>query len=104
MSPFQQVPQQKNDFDCGLFVLFFIQRFIEDAPQRLKLQDLGMVRLSLYYIHPSSLLNTSVVNTNSCLVFHLQIHKEWFKPSEASALRIKIWNKLIELFGESVIK
>ncbi|XP_018449965.2 LOW QUALITY PROTEIN: ubiquitin-like-specific protease 1C [Raphanus sativus] len=69
-----KVPQQKNDFDCGLFVLFFIQRFIEDAPQRLKLQDLGM------------------------------IHKEWFKPSEASALRIKIWNKLIELFGESVIK
>ncbi|KAJ0237591.1 Ubiquitin-like-specific protease 1C [Hirschfeldia incana] len=66
-----KVPQQKNDFDCGLFVLFFIQRFIQDAPQRLKLQDLGM------------------------------IHKEWFKPSEASALRIKIWNILIKLFGES---
>ncbi|XP_024007870.1 ubiquitin-like-specific protease 1C isoform X2 [Eutrema salsugineum] len=66
-----QVPQQKNDFDCGLFVLFFIKQFIEDAPQRLKLHDLGM------------------------------IHKKWFKPDEASALRIKIWNKLIELFRES---
>ncbi|CAH8355067.1 unnamed protein product [Eruca vesicaria subsp. sativa] len=66
-----KVPQQKNDFDCGLFVLFFIQRFIEDAPQRLTLQDLGM------------------------------IHKKWFKPDEASALRIKMWNKLIELFRES---
>ncbi|KAF3585751.1 hypothetical protein F2Q69_00026274 [Brassica cretica] len=67
----QQVPQQKNDFDCGLFVLLFIQRFIEDAPKRLKLQDLGM------------------------------IHKKWFEPKEASALRIKIWNKLIELFLEN---
>ncbi|KAF8109999.1 hypothetical protein N665_0088s0017 [Sinapis alba] len=66
-----KVPHQMNDFDCGLFVLFFIQRFIEDAPQRLKLQDLGM------------------------------IHKKWFKPNEASALRIKIWNKLIELFREN---
>ncbi|WZZ57096.1 hypothetical protein YC2023_057203 [Brassica napus] len=66
-----EVPQQKNDFDCGLFVLLFIQRFIEDAPKRLKLQDLGM------------------------------IHKKWFEPKEASALRIKIWNKLIELFLES---
>ncbi|EOA38930.1 hypothetical protein CARUB_v10011329mg [Capsella rubella] len=65
-----QVPQQKNDFDCGLFVLFFIKRFIEEAPQRLKLKDLGM------------------------------IHKKWFKPNEASALRIKIWNILVNLFRE----
>lgn len=38
-----QVPQQKNDYDCGLFVLFFIRRFIEDAPQRLKKKDLAKV-------------------------------------------------------------
>lgn len=63
-----QVPQQKNDFDCGLFLLFFIRRFIEEAPQRLTLQDLKM------------------------------IHKKWFKPEEASALRIKIWNILVDLF------
>ncbi|VVA90858.1 unnamed protein product [Arabis nemorensis] len=66
-----QVPQQKNDCDCGLFVLFFIKRFIEEAPERLKLEDLGM------------------------------IHKKWFKPDEASALRFKIWNKLIDLFRNS---
>ncbi|KAI4314315.1 hypothetical protein L6164_027237 [Bauhinia variegata] len=32
------VPQQKNDYDCGVFVLYFIERFLEDAPQRLKKQ------------------------------------------------------------------
>lgn len=38
-----QVPQQKNDYDCGLFVLYFIERFIEEAPDRLKRKDLDMV-------------------------------------------------------------
>lgn len=38
-----QVPQQKNDYDCGLFVLYFMERFIEEAPARLKKKDLAMV-------------------------------------------------------------
>jgi hypothetical protein len=41
---FHQVPQQKNDSDCGLFVLFFMERFIEEAPERLKKKDLAMVQ------------------------------------------------------------
>ncbi|GKV22864.1 hypothetical protein SLEP1_g32682 [Rubroshorea leprosula] len=62
------VPQQKNDFDCGLFVLYFMERFIEEAPERLKKRDLAM------------------------------FGKKWFKPEEASGLRCKIRNVLIELF------
>ncbi|XP_076936080.1 ubiquitin-like-specific protease 1D [Bidens hawaiensis] len=31
---FNQVPQQKNEYDCGLFVLFYMERFIKDAPER----------------------------------------------------------------------
>ena len=45
-----QVPQQKNEYDCGLFVLYFIQRFIEEAPERLKKKDLAMViRVVAFY-------------------------------------------------------
>ncbi|PON98938.1 Ulp1 protease family, C-terminal catalytic domain containing protein [Trema orientale] len=62
------VPQQKNDYDCGLFVLFFMERFIEDAPERLKKKDLAM------------------------------FGKQWFKPEEASGLRVKIRSLLIEEF------
>ena len=43
MTVYHQVPQQKNDYDCGLFVLYFIERFIEEAPDRLKRKDLDMV-------------------------------------------------------------
>lgn len=60
------VPQQKNDYDCGLFVLFFMERFIEEAPERLKKKDLAM------------------------------FGKQWFKPEEASGLRVKIQNLLMK--------
>ena len=45
LPPFShQVPQQKNEYDCGLFVLYFMERFIEEAPERLRKKDLAMVR------------------------------------------------------------
>ncbi|XVF84964.1 hypothetical protein PTKIN_Ptkin17bG0080900 [Pterospermum kingtungense] len=65
---FGQVPQQKNYHDCGLFVLFFMERFIEEAPQRLKKKDLAM------------------------------FGEQWFRPEEASSLRVKIRNLLIQQF------
>ncbi|KAI4328244.1 hypothetical protein L6164_020616 [Bauhinia variegata] len=66
------VPQQMNDYDCGVFVLYFIERFIEDAPQRLKKEDLAM------------------------------FGKKWFKPEEASNLRGKIRKLLSEEFENSL--
>lgn len=39
-----QVPQQKNEYDCGLFVLYFMERFIGEAPERVKNKDLAKVR------------------------------------------------------------
>ncbi|XP_059649015.1 ubiquitin-like-specific protease 1D [Cornus florida] len=66
------VPQQRNDYDCGLFVLFFMERFIEDAPERLKKSDLEM------------------------------FGKQWFRPEEASGLRRKIRKLLMEEFHNAI--
>ncbi|KAK1376547.1 ubiquitin-like-specific protease 1D [Heracleum sosnowskyi] len=65
------VPQQKDEYDCGLFVLLFMQRFIEEAPQRLKKKDLAM------------------------------FGKQWFDPKEASGLRPKIRALITKLFKEN---
>ncbi|KAJ4962047.1 hypothetical protein NE237_021957 [Protea cynaroides] len=61
------VPQQKNDYDCGIFVLYFMERFIEEAPERLKKKDLAM------------------------------FGTQWFKPEEASGLRERIRDLLLEV-------
>ncbi|KAM0856389.1 hypothetical protein ACQ4PT_049196 [Festuca glaucescens] len=65
------VPQQENEYDCGLFVLYYMQRFIEQAPERLHKKDLSM------------------------------FGKRWFQPEEASALRTKIRSVLLQLFHEA---
>ncbi|XP_020584950.1 ubiquitin-like-specific protease 1D isoform X2 [Phalaenopsis equestris] len=65
------VPQQKNKYDCGIFVLYFIKRFLEEAPQRLRKHDPSM------------------------------FHSRWFKPAEASSLRKTIRDLLIEEFKKS---
>jgi len=77
-----EVPQQENDYDCGLFVLYYMQRFIQEAPKRLQKKDLSM------------------------------FGKRWFRPEEPSQLRDEIRHLLqkcreadpksyaTELFGE----
>ncbi|XP_021632874.1 ubiquitin-like-specific protease 1D isoform X2 [Manihot esculenta] len=66
-----EVPQQKNEYDCGLFVLFFMERFIEEAPARLKKKDLAM------------------------------FGKRWFRPEQASGLRAKIQKLLSNEFHKA---
>ncbi|CAN0924020.1 Ubiquitin-like-specific protease 1D [Linum grandiflorum] len=55
-----EVPQQGNEYDCGIFVLCFMERFIEEAPERLKRQDLSL------------------------------FSQRWFNTKEATRLRYKI--------------
>lgn len=66
-----KVPQQKNDYDCGIFVLYFMERFIDEAPQRLHRKDLNM------------------------------FGSKWFQPEDASGLRKRIQNLLLEEFESS---
>ncbi|XP_057541762.1 ubiquitin-like-specific protease 1D isoform X2 [Amaranthus tricolor] len=66
------VPRQTNDYDCGLFVLYYMERFIEEAPERLTRQDLNM------------------------------FGRHWFKPQEASRLRGKIKKLLQHEFHKAL--
>ncbi|CAK9181712.1 unnamed protein product [Ilex paraguariensis] len=63
-----EVPQQRNEYDCGVFVLFYMERFLQEAPKRMKKNDLAM------------------------------FGKHWFGPEEPSRLRGTIWSLLWEEF------
>ncbi|KZV24753.1 ubiquitin-like-specific protease 1D [Dorcoceras hygrometricum] len=63
-----EVPQQRNEYDCGVFVLFFMERFLDEARDRLKKEDLTM------------------------------FGRQWFRPQEASSLRKKIIDILKQEF------
>eukprot|EP00249_Psilotum_nudum_P011229 c23037_g1_i1 orf=128-2059(+) len=64
-----QVPLQENEWDCGLFLLYYIECFVQNAPLQLT---------------PSNLAN--------------MFGRLWFKPEEASNLRYVIQALLKSLF------
>ena len=44
------MPRQRNEYDCGLFMLHYIDKFIQEAPERFTNGSLGMVQIiSLHY-------------------------------------------------------
>jgi len=63
-----QVPQQNNAYDCGIFMLYYIEQFIREAPERFTIDNLDMFNCS------------------------------WFKPEDASGLRLRIRELLQEAF------
>ncbi|PAN21657.1 hypothetical protein PAHAL_3G491300 [Panicum hallii] len=63
-----QVPQQNNAYDCGIFMLYYIEQFIREAPERFTVDNLDMFNCS------------------------------WFKPEDASGLRLRIRELLQEAF------
>ncbi|KAH9773326.1 ubiquitin-like-specific protease 1D [Citrus sinensis] len=90
------VPQQKNDYDCGLFVLFFMERFMEEAPERLKKKDLAMV-----VVHPETV---QVLHRFSSDPFNLRKGSDLnsdlrapgsFKPKQKQILKLFMFPILI---------
>ncbi|XP_010515165.1 PREDICTED: probable ubiquitin-like-specific protease 2A isoform X1 [Camelina sativa] len=45
------VPQQTNDVECGSFVLYYIQRFIEDAPEKFSVDDMPYFMKEDWFSH-----------------------------------------------------
>lgn len=46
-----QVPQQKNEYDCGIFMLYYIERFIRLAPERFTRDNLSMVSGPVIFLY-----------------------------------------------------
>uniref|UniRef100_K3XPT5 Ubiquitin-like protease family profile domain-containing protein n=1 Tax=Setaria italica TaxID=4555 RepID=K3XPT5_SETIT len=63
-----EVPRQRNEYDCGLFMLYYIDKFIQEAPERLTKESLGM------------------------------FGRKWFNHEEASQLREGIRTCLLDIF------
>ncbi|GJM93203.1 hypothetical protein PR202_ga09745 [Eleusine coracana subsp. coracana] len=64
----KKVPRQQNEYDCGLFMLYYNDRFIQDAPERLTREELRMF---------------------GC---------KWFEPKDASGLREGILSLVFDVF------
>ncbi|KAK9751028.1 hypothetical protein RND81_02G236800 [Saponaria officinalis] len=69
-----EAPRQTNDYDCGLFVLYYIERFIEDAPEKMSEEHLS------------------------------KFGKKWFRAQEASSLRGRIKKILMDKFHKATIE
>ncbi|PUZ54881.1 hypothetical protein GQ55_5G167100 [Panicum hallii var. hallii] len=63
-----EVPRQRNEYDCGLFMLHYIDKFIQEAPERFTKESLGM------------------------------FGRKWFCHEEASWLREGVRARLFDLF------
>ncbi|KAG0577287.1 hypothetical protein KC19_5G145300 [Ceratodon purpureus] len=72
------VPLQENESDCGLFILHYIRKFVENAPKTMKISDVE-----------DRLEDLGVFG------------REWFSPVEASNLRASIQKILQSLFAEN---
>ncbi|XP_015694789.1 ubiquitin-like-specific protease 1D [Oryza brachyantha] len=63
-----EVPSQPNQYDCGIFMLHYIERFIQEAPERLTRENLRM------------------------------FGRKWFDPEETAVLRDRIQSLLFDSF------
>ncbi|KAG0560018.1 hypothetical protein KC19_10G147600 [Ceratodon purpureus] len=74
------VPLQDNESDCGLFLLHYIRKFVENAPKAMKLSDLEG--------------NWDVLGV---------FGRKWFHSTEASSLRTSIQEQLYRLFDQEIL-
>ncbi|KAG5104525.1 hypothetical protein JHK82_041495 [Glycine max] len=69
---FQSSPQQENLYDCGLFLLHYVERFLEEAPMN---------------------FNPFMITKSSNF-----LSSNWFPPPEASLKRSHIQNLIYDIF------
>ncbi|KAJ9174962.1 hypothetical protein P3X46_013554 [Hevea brasiliensis] len=69
-----ELPQQENSFDCGLFLLHYVELFLEEVP-----------------------INFSPFKITEFSNF---LNRNWFLPEEASLKRARIWKLICEILED----
>ncbi|XP_012568674.1 probable ubiquitin-like-specific protease 2A isoform X2 [Cicer arietinum] len=73
-----ELPQQENLYDCGLFLLHYVERFLEEAP--IKFNPFNITKFSDF------------------------LSSNWFPPAEASLKRSYIENLIYDIFENSSLQ
>uniref|UniRef100_A0ACD5W0U9 Uncharacterized protein n=1 Tax=Avena sativa TaxID=4498 RepID=A0ACD5W0U9_AVESA len=68
-----EVPRQQNDYDCGIFMLYYIEKFIQEAPDRMTRERL------------------------------CKFGRKWFNPEETSGLRERMRALLFDVFKNTLL-
>ncbi|KAK1667208.1 hypothetical protein QYE76_055367 [Lolium multiflorum] len=68
-----EVPRQRNEYDCGIFMLYYIEKFIQEAPDRWTRERL------------------------------CKFGRKWFNPEETSGLRERMRALLFDVFQNTPV-
>lgn len=86
-------------------MLYFMERFIEEAPARLKRKDFSMVRKKELrsFKRLYSLMSPSPF-ISPLFLLRGQFGRKWFQPEDASALRNRVRELLVKEFESNMVE
>ena len=84
-----QVPGQNNAYDCGIFMLYYIQRFIIEAPENFTRDRLVMVSGANSFLYFSVLIMLCLFSLASFFLEGLTLSLYWLYSLVAVGLDLK---------------
>lgn len=87
-----KVPLQKNKYDCGVFVLLYIHKFVQNLPEKFTLVDYNSLNPNLSGGKDSNSLTNTWMQNNCPQMFR----ETWF-PAQEYADHMRIYLRLVQL-------
>jgi len=87
-----KVPLQKNKYDCGVFVLLYIHKFVQNLPEKFTLDDYNSLNPNLSGGKDSNSLTNTWMQNNCPQMFR----ETWF-PAQEYANHMRIYLRLVQL-------
>ncbi|GAY58851.1 hypothetical protein CUMW_189960 [Citrus unshiu] len=92
-----ELPQQQNSFDCGLFLLHYVELFLKEALSNFNpLKKKQVSNFFTFRQFVSSRIFTNEEKENGNLLI-LNLNRNWFPPAEVSMKRAQIKKLLYEI-------